>query len=172
MTALPSGYRIEQVDASADAVLRNLYEFYLHDMAEWFLFDTTEEGSYQHQTETIWQLGDRVYLLYFDKIPVGFALVGSADEYLNRSGVHDMHDFFVARRHRRLGVGRAFASHLFNAHPGEWLVRVFQGNRPAVPFWRAAISRYAGGPLQEEVRTVTDRPWSYFTFGSTDMATG
>jgi len=144
--ALPAGYRIEEVDDSADAVLRNLFEHYLHDMAEWFLFDSREDGAYHFATEEVWGTY-RVYLLYAARIPVGFALVGSADEYLARGGVHDMDEFFVVRRHRRHG-----------------LVRVYEANLPAVPFWRAAISSYTRDAFVEQARSVRDRPWSYFEF--------
>ena len=162
------GYRIEEVDDSADAVLRNLFEHYLHDMAEWFRFESHEDGAYRFPTERVWDAGYRVHLVYSGQIPVGFALVGSADEYLERSGVHDMDEFFVARRHRRKGVGRAFAINLWNAYPGGWLVRVFQANLPAIPFWRAAISAYTDDSFDEAVRTENDHPWSYFTFCSNE----
>jgi predicted acetyltransferase len=166
MSALPSGYRIEEVDRSADVVLRNLFEHYLHDMAEWFLFDSHEDGAYQYPTETIWENGCRAYLLYAGKIPTGFALIGTADTHLERVDVHDMHEFFVVRRHRGHGVGRSFTTDVWAAHPGEWLVRALQANEPAIPFWRSAISTYTDGRFGEETRTVDGRPWSYFTFQS------
>ena len=165
-TNLLSGYRIEQVDDSAEAVLRNLFEHYLHDMAEWFGFDTREDGAYHFQTGRVWEDGYHVHLLYSRQIPVGFALVGSADEYLEHSGVRDMDEFFVVRLHRRKGLGRAFATNLWNTYPGEWLVRVFQANLPAMPFWRAAISAYTDDSFEEDVRTVSEQAWSYFTFRS------
>jgi hypothetical protein len=47
---------------------------------------------------------------------------------------------------------------------GRWLVRVFQGNLPALPFWRGAIAEYSDHAFREDVRIIRDRPWSYFTF--------
>ena len=167
MTTLPPDYRIVRVDDSADLVLRNLFEHYLHDMAEWFRFDSEEDGAYRYPTEAVWS-DYHVYLLYSGRIPVGFALVGSADAYLERSGVHDMDEFFVSRRHRRQGLARAFATHLWNAYPGEWLVRVFQDNLPAMPFWRSTIAAYSGDRFDEDVRTVNDHLWSYFSLHSND----
>ena len=164
MIDLFASYGIEQVDDSADTVLSNLFEHYLHDMAQWFGFDSHTDGAYHFPTETVWQDGYHVYLLYSKDIPVGFALVGDANEHLGRSCVHDMDEFFVARRHRRAGVGRAFATHLWNRYPGEWLVRVFQHNVPAMPFWRVTIAAYTEGKFEEDARTVNDLPWSYFTF--------
>ena len=166
MSALSPGYRIEAVDSSASAILRNLFEHYLHDMAEWFLFDSSADGAYHYPAETIWEHGHQAYLLFAGEIPAGFALVGNADAYLERTGVHDMHEFFVVRRHRRGGVGRALATDVWDAHPGEWLVRVLQANQPAIPFWRSAISSYTGGAFAEDVPTIDGRPWSHFTFSA------
>ena len=156
---------MEVVDDSADAIVRNLFEHYLHDMAEWFRFDSKPDGAYHHPMEWVWGKYD-VTLLYAGDIPVGFALIGNADNYLERAGVNDVSEFFVVRRHRRQGVGRAFANHLWNARPGAWLVRVLHANAPALPFWRRTVSDYSGGAFHEEARTVDDQPWSYFTFDS------
>ena len=107
---LPAGARIVQVDESADHILRNLLEFYLHDMAEWFQFDQKEDGNYTYRTEELWQNGVDVHFLYIDKIPVGFALVASADEWTGDAGSRDMEEFFIVRRHRRTGLAQAFAN--------------------------------------------------------------
>lgn len=171
-TDLPTGYRIAEVDDSADAVLRNLLEHYSHDMAEWFHFESHEDGAYHFQTEKVWQDGFRVHLLYSRKIPVGFAIVGSADAYLGRPGARDVDEFFVVRRHRRRGLGQAFATHVWDTYAGQWLVRVLQANLPASPFWRGAISTYTGGQFDEGVRTVGGRPWSWFTFETPPSPTG
>ena len=154
------------MDQSHDAILRNLFEFYLHDMAEWFEFESGEDGTYAYATEKFWSDRYDVYFAYAGRIPIGFALVGPAEPYIGDPRAKDFEEFFVVRRHRREGVGRALASHIWNAYPGGWLIRVYQGNLPAMPFWRAAIADYTGGNFQEEVRDAEDRPWSYFTFDS------
>ncbi|NJN50905.1 MAG: hypothetical protein HC809_03095 [Gammaproteobacteria bacterium] len=70
----------------------------------------------------------------------------------------------MVRRHRRSGVGQAFAAHVWDLYRSPWVVRVFQGNLPAVPFWRGAVARYTDGSSREEVREVNGRKWSYFLF--------
>jgi hypothetical protein len=62
--------------------LRNLFEFYLHDMAQWFKVDQLPEGNYAHSTEPYWVEAHDVYLLYAGEIPVELALVGPSDEWL------------------------------------------------------------------------------------------
>ena len=37
---------------------------------------------------------------------LGFALIGSAAEWLGEIGSHDVHEFFILRKFRRRGVGK------------------------------------------------------------------
>lgn len=162
-----SAVRIVRVDRSSDRVLRNLFEHYLHDMAEWFEFDAEEDGSYAYPTQDVWAEGCDVFIAYSGKTPIGFALVGDAGSRVPGASARDLKEFFVVRRHRRGGIGTAFARHVWEQYPGPWLVRVFYGNRPAVPFWRTVIDEYTGGRFHEQERVGDDgRVWLYFTFGN------
>lgn len=163
---VPIDIKILRVDRSHDPILRNLLEFYLHDMAEWFEFESGEDGKYTYATEKLWSDDHAVYFAYAGSIPIGFGLVQPAEPYIDAPGAKDLEEFFVVRRHRRSGVGRAVAAHIWDANPGGWLIRVYQGNLPALPFWRGAIAAYTRGEFREEVRAVKDRPWSYFTFNT------
>jgi predicted acetyltransferase len=155
----------QRVDRSHERVVANLLELYCHDMAEWFLIDANADGRYEYSADKVWNDEVDVHLAYIDRIPIGFALIGSAEPFVGDAGVKDLDEFFIVRRHRRSGIGRMLATHVWNEYPGRWLVRVFQGNRPAVPFWRSAIGAYTDGAFAEEVRDVAGRSWSYFTFG-------
>lgn len=135
-------------------------------MAVWFELDSNEDGSYSYPTDELWAGGFDVYLAYMGRIPVGFGVIGSAEHHTGDARGKDVHEFFVMRRYRRAGVGRALAVHLWDAYPGPWVVRVYQRNLPAIPFWRGAIAEYTRGSFCEEVREVRERPWSFFTFES------
>jgi len=155
---------ISKIGPESDVVLRNLFEHYLHDMAEWFEIDTQADGSYSYDTSSIWENGYDAYLAKVGDSIAGFALIGSADEWLGDIGAHDVHEFFVLRGFRRNGLGQRMATALWNERPGEWLVRVLELNAPAVLFWRTAISNHSRGSYQEEARTVNGRPWRFFRF--------
>jgi predicted acetyltransferase len=104
-----------------------------------------------------------------DSIP-GFAVVGSAKEWLGDDGTRDVHEFFVLREFRRSRVGQQMSTYIWNKYPGAWLVRVLEANAPALAFWRAAIAGYAHGRQKEESRRVHGRPWVFFRFTSPGSA--
>ena len=149
------------------AMLRNLFEYYCYDMSEWFELDTGADGTFAHNTSSVWAKGCHVYLAKAGASIAGFAIVGSGTEWLGDSGVHDVHEFFIMRKFRRRGIGQSMTTFLWDEHPGEWLVRVLAANAPAVLFWRKVISRYSLGSFQEEQRIVSGRPWKFFRFAST-----
>lgn len=163
MQMLRKGFEVVHTDKSSDTVLRNLFEFYLHDLAEWFKFDQLPEGRYTQSTERYWQDGHDVHVLYAAEIPVGFALLGPAEA---SPDTKDMNEFFVVRRHRREGIGQEFAEHVWRLHPGPWLVRVYAANEPALPFWRAAVSGFTEDEYVEATRRKDGKLWSYFNFES------
>lgn len=151
---------------SLDRVVTNLLEFYFHDLAEWFKFDQQPDGHYTESTDPYWRDDCGIYLLYTEKIPVGFAIVGSGDEWLPGRAAKDMTEFFIVRRHRRAGIGREFAWHIWRLHAGPWIVRVFQPNSPALPFWRHTVSEFSRGKYEEQVIQKKGKDWSHFVFDS------
>ena len=163
---LPDDFKITRVDASSEALLSNLFELYLHDMAEWFLFDSHADGRYSFAVETCWENDGRVFIAWSGELPVGFAVVQLREDRNGGASTQDVKEFFILRRFRRTGAGLALAKHVWDLFHGEWTVRVFGANRPAIPFWRTAVTSYARSTFREEVRSVDGNKWIYFFFAS------
>lgn len=161
---------VQRIDAAQNALITNLFEYYMHDMAEWFLFDADDDGRYSYDMSKHWQRGDEVYIARCAGKLAGFALVSSAKPYLNGGDGFDVEEFFVIRRYRHTGAGDALAKTIWGMHAGQWLVRVYEGNLPAIPFWRKIISRYTNDRQVEERRIVNGKAWSYFHFDNTGHA--
>ena len=136
----------------------------MHDMAEWFQFDSLEDGSYSYATDHCWEEGCAVFLAYSDVTPIGFAIVGSGEQWTGDQNARELVEFFIVRKYRRKGVGRILAEHVWSLYPEKWVVRVFQHNLPALPFWRVAVSGFTEGAYDEDFHEVDGFPWSYFTF--------
>jgi predicted acetyltransferase len=158
---------ISKIGPESDALLRNLLEHYCYDMSEVFEVDTGADGRYSYDTFSVWAKGCDAYLAKVGDSIAGFAIIGSGDEWLGAIGAQDVHEFFIMRKFRRCGFGQSMATFLWNAYPGEWLVRVLEANALAISFWRTAISRYTLGSYREEQKVVHGRRWRFFRFVST-----
>ena len=159
----PLGHvEILPLQPAEEAVLANLFELYLHDMAEWFGFDLRADGRYGYELTD----AKAPYLVRADGALAGFALTHSAAPWLDDPDSMDVDEFFIVRRFRRHGLGAHVASWLWDRYPAPWLVRVFEANVPAVPFWRGTIAAYTAQAFAEERRIIDDKPWRFFTFDS------
>ena len=154
----------ERVGGAADPILRNLYQLYIHDMSEWLGLDVGDDGCYAFDTAALWHGDLAVYLARADGRLAGFGVAASAKAWLGREAARDVKDLFVLRRYRQQGVGRALAQHLWREFPGEWLVRVLAANRPAVPFWRAAVRAFTGSAFEESAAQDRGRAWIHLRF--------
>lgn len=67
-------YKVQKVDETADPILRNLFELYLHDMAEWFEFDTSKVRRYSFPSQLeVSDKGIDVYLIYSGDISMSLS---------------------------------------------------------------------------------------------------
>jgi len=94
--------------------------------------------------------------------PVGFAMVARGGSVPGTPPVeYRMAEFFIARAHRRLGIGRTAVQLILNRFAGRWEVTEYLRNPVAVSFWRRVVAGYTRGNYQErvingEVRQVFD----------------
>jgi len=54
-------------------------------------------------------------------------------------------EFFVLKKYRKLGIGKAVAKMVFGKFTGKWYVDVIKSNEPACSFWEKVISDYTNG---------------------------
>ena len=148
-----------QVLPATDAdypVIQNLSGYYVYDFTEYFDLPCPESGRFGGCDELFaeWQAGKNYpFVLRVGGELAGFAAVAldiAAREFY-------IQEFFILRKFRRHGVGKAVAFQLFDQFPGRWRVEVLLENIPARHFWPAAIQQYLGAaPLQVDEH---DSPW-------------
>ena len=156
-------FHVLRIDRMHDAVLAPLLQQYCGEMRAWIAPISGDEDC-AYPSAKIWNDHTDVYLAYVGDVLLGFALVGSAERYIGDPKVRDMAEFFVTAHFRRNGFGRALAGYLWNQYPGNWLVRVYQGNSPAMRFWAGAVAHCSGGVYREDERSISGNAWSHFTF--------
>jgi len=81
-----------RVDRSLERLLRTILGYYCHDMAEYFQINADEDGTYSYPIDEVWSAGRDVHIAYLDHIPIGFALVGSADGYVEPHAMKEWRD--------------------------------------------------------------------------------
>jgi predicted acetyltransferase len=160
----------------ADApLLENLLELYIHDLSEIFAVEIGADGrfGYEHLAR-YWRERDRrfPFLIHVGGRIAGFVLVARGSPATREPGDLDVAEFFVLRRHRRSGVGRAAAFLLWSKLPGSWVVRVSDANAGALPFWSGVITDYTGGRFSRRALAGERHTWSIFEFQSVPKPAG
>jgi predicted acetyltransferase len=138
------------------SVVRNLSGYYIYDFTEYMGWACPESGQFGGCDELFaeWEAGtNHPFLVRVDGELAGFAAVG----HDAASGEFYGQEFFILRKFRRRGVGRAAAYALFDLFPGPWRVDLLMENIPALRFWQPTIQQYIGAaPLQIEEH---ESPW-------------
>jgi predicted acetyltransferase len=85
--------------------------------------------------------------------PAGFAMVarGAPQGPGKARTDYRMAEFFVARSHRRLGIGRSAVPLILDRFAGRWEITEYLRNPVAVSFWRRIVSTYTHGRYEERV---------------------
>jgi predicted acetyltransferase len=139
-------------------ILRHLLELYRYEFSAFDGEDVDDVGLFGYRyLDHYWTEPDRLpFLIRVDGRLAGFALLWLPADPGGGAAPNDIAEFFVLRKYRRLGVGRAVAVRLFGRFPGTWQVRELAENTAAQTFWRAVIGAYAGSRYTEIARRDDD----------------
>jgi len=153
----PPAIALEIAPPTKRDVIENLFQLYTHDFSEQWAGQARGElgedgrfAPYSH-LDSYWREPERVPLL----IRTGGHLAGFA--LLNRYGRvrpapdRAMAEFFIVRKHRLSGVGRAAAHAIFDRYPGAWEAAVARKNTAALAFWRRTVGTYPRAAEVEEL---------------------
>jgi predicted acetyltransferase len=141
------------VTESSRPALANLFQLYVYDWSELLPLDVRSDGRFPDELFAKYATEDaerHAFLVYADARLAGFAIVAERSRLTGEAGVCDMEEFFVMRRHRGRGLGRAAAVATFDRFPDRrWEVRQRDDNPAATAFWRKVIDGYTAGHYQE-----------------------
>lgn len=131
--------------------LENLAQFYYYDFSEVLDMHVDEHGRFGTVDLAAYWIDDwkHPFLLRVADKLAGFALISERSKITDERGVFDMTEFFVLRRFRHQGVGRAAAFAAFDTFKGPWQVRQREENPNATAFWRRTINEYTRGAYKE-----------------------
>jgi predicted acetyltransferase len=159
---------LERARASDAPLLANLLELYVHDLSVFFEgVELGADGRFGYEKLPLYFAEPErrfAYLIRHDERVVGFALATRGSPVTEDPEVLDVAEFFVARAHRRHGVGARAALLLWRALPGRWTVRVAAANLGALEFWRGAVAELSQGTAEEEKHADAHGDWRVFRF--------
>lgn len=158
---------LEQATPADATLLANLLELYCHDLSEVFAIEPGPDGRFGYpKLPLYWSEPEKrfPFLIRAGQQIVGFALATRGSPASDDPEVLDVAEFWVKRRYRRSGCGRRAAALLFERLPGRWIVRVSEGNRGGMSFWRSVISAYTRDQFTQSKRAGSPHAWSDFSF--------
>jgi predicted acetyltransferase len=132
-------------------LIQRLMELYLYDFTEFDGADLDAHGCFGYPyVDHYWtEKGRYPFLVRVDGRLAGFVLV--SQHTFVPGNERSIAEFFIMRKYRRQGVGRAVACRVFDRLPGRWEAQEMASNTPAQQFWRSVIAVYTGGAYSEVV---------------------
>ena len=160
---------LERATSRDSTLLTNLLELYIHDLSEVFPIAPDHEGRFGYpRLPSYWSEPERgfAFVIRAGTAVAGFALATIGSPLSSDPSDLDVAEFFVLRGQRRAGVGRRAAFRLWDQLPGQWIVRVSEGNRAGLAFWPEAVSAYTSGAFTETQAPGTPHAWRVFRLQS------
>jgi predicted acetyltransferase len=169
--APPMNLEIKPASDDDYAIVANLARFYIYDMAEHAGWEFPASGAFdaEDQFAPYWGKPRRrpwpeqwkgfPFVVRVDTHLAGFALV---KQIAAQPATFDMGEFFIARQHRRKGVGQRVATAMFDRFPGHWQVREMLTNKAAQAFWRRVIADYTAGAFTDSQEAFADQRGEQF----------
>lgn len=127
-----------------------MLELYQHDLSDIWPQELDIHGEYGYALDRYWQETNCfAFVARVNGRFAGFALVDGAVK-VGSSG-RWMDQFFVLKKYRRAGIGKAVAMRVFASLPGYWEVGQMPKNVRAQAFWRRVVGEYTHGSYQEQI---------------------
>lgn len=158
---------VKRLAIEEKSILRNLLELYQYDFSEFESEDLDEHGLFGYKyLDHYWTEDSRYpFIVKVDGKLAGFSLVRDLISPGNTI-THSMAEFFIMRKYRKQGIGKAVAHKVFDILPGNWRVSQVEKNFPAQNFWRKVISEYTNGNYHEIYQNDEDWIGPVKTFNS------
>ncbi len=142
-------FKIKKAAAEDRQVLDNLMQYYVYDFSEFLDFHVNQSGRFgDYPLDNYWLKKTHFpYLLEVNGSYAGFALVNFKES--EDKAYFTIAEFFIMKKYRKNGFGKAAAYQIFNRFRGEWEILQVEKNIPAQAFWRKVVGEYTNGGYTE-----------------------
>jgi predicted acetyltransferase len=145
------GLHLQKASKKHITVLQHLMQFYMYDFSVYTQQDVEENGLFAPYTglESYWDEGNNKfpYIIKKDDKYIGFALIKLIEA--EERSYFSVAEFFILRKYRLQGAGKAIAIQLFTLHKGRWEVYQMNINKPAQLFWNKVIKEFTKGKFRQ-----------------------
>ena len=146
-------FKLIKASSAYKNAIKNLMQFYMYDFSEYLKTDVEEDGLFAtyKPLDDYWQQESNSfpYIIISNEKYVGFVLVKFTSSK-DRS-YFSIAEFFILKKYRHEGIGKAIAIKVFNLHKGQWEVHQRDNNKAAQIFWNKVISEYTEGHFKERL---------------------
>lgn len=138
---------IESILIEQKSVFVQMMELYNYDFSEFSEADINEYGYFGYpRIDDYWnEEGRHPFFIRVDGKLAGLVLVRSCCEYNDLPNPHNIAEFFVMKKYRKMGVGKDVSMRIFDMFPGGWEISQWTKNLPAQRFWRKVVDEYTNG---------------------------
>ncbi|MFS0871980.1 GNAT family N-acetyltransferase [Paenibacillus xylanilyticus] len=146
-------YELIQASKAYKDVIKNLMQFYIYDFSEFVQCDVEDDGLFRAYPylDDYWNEVDYrfPYVIKQGDKYIGFVLVRSIES--EERNYFSIAEFFIMKKYRKAGIGKAVAKQIFDMHKGHWEVYQLESNKPAQQFWNKVIHEYTQGNFTDRV---------------------
>lgn len=155
---------IEPILLEQKSVFIQMMELYSYDFSEFSDDDINEYGYFGYsRIDDYWNEDGRYpFFIRVDGRLAGLVLVRSYCEYNSLPAPHNIAEFFIMKKYRHKGIGKAAAIKIFDMFRGSWEISQWSNNLPAQKFWEKVVDEYTNGKYN--TFTVTEKNVVGFTF--------
>jgi predicted acetyltransferase len=149
---------LKRIPLGDKPVLARLFELYRYDLSEYDGAHLSRHGLYGYRfLDHYWtEKGRHPFFIITDGVISGFLLVSDTCCLCGPGEANSIAEFFILRKYRRKGIGRAAAVSAFKMFPGKWEVVQHPDNKPSMNFWENVIEDVSRGQFRKlEAETDT-----------------
>ena len=162
---LPLTFAVRRAQAADRLPLSRMLELYQHDLSDIYHQELDAHGEFGYALDRYWaDARCHPFVALAGGFYAGFALVDASVKIASKG--YWMDQFFVLKRHRRLGAGTALAAQVIAQLPGSWEVGQMPSNVAAQAFWRQVIGQITQGRYTEQVIARGRDEWVVQSFES------
>jgi predicted acetyltransferase len=127
---------------SEKPIIEQMMQLYRYDMSEFDGSDLDHNGRFSYDYLDSYWTDDRrsPLIIRVSGQLAGFVLVNQHS--YTGDGRYSIAEFFIMRKYRRKGIGRAVANRVFNQFGPRWETRQIKENTAAQSFWRKVIEEF------------------------------